>query len=142
MPATLIAASAGSINDNGLTNGIITQMNALLATVLTKTLDTLQVTITNVSRILGNEINVVVGHEATGATITNPYKVQAFQSTSLASLITAVQAWITANPTYWVGPLRVVYASSESVSSISPFFAVVLYNEDATDGAANWDPMG
>jgi hypothetical protein len=142
MPATILAASAGTIQDNGLANGIITQMNALLATILNKTFDTFQVSVADATRILGNEINVVAGYKATGATITNPYKINVFQGASLTAVIALLQAWITANPTYWIGPIRVQYAPNESVSALSPYFAVVLYNENTSDGAANWSAMG
>ena len=142
MPATLVSAASGTINDSGLSDGIVTAMNAALSAVLAKTLDTFQVSIANFNRVLGSEINVVVGYKATGATITSPYKVNAFRAGSLTALVAAVQAWITANPTFWVGPMRVVYAPSDSVASTTPSVAVVLYNESASDGASNWSPLG
>lgn len=137
MAIKLISATSSSINDSSLDNGLETQINALLATLLNDRIGTPQFQAKDATRYTGVEMTVMIPYEEDeGATITSPYKVKFFQASSVSGAQSAAQTWIDANTDYWIGDVLVQYAPGLS-GSTSPYFIMVFYNEDAEDGAVN-----
>jgi hypothetical protein len=136
---TAIVKSAATVNDNVLAQGIMTQMNAALASLLADNMVGLSLAVGDTQRIGGPEITVSVTYDSgAGGVITNPYKIQVIQATSGDALAAAINAFIAGLVGGWVTPIRIAYAPGGTGGMTSPYFACLLYNDDATDGAANW----
>ena len=129
-------AYATTIQDSSLNNGIITQANAVLAALLSDTIVDIDFHVDDAKRTGGTELSVLITADSDGATITNPYKITVLKAASSAALLTAIQAWMTANPTYFLA--KVLSRYSPDSSRTGQYYALIVYNESATDGPKNF----
>lgn len=114
-------------------------MNAILAPLLSQLIGAFEILVTdklpNSVRLLKGLIDCDTG----GAVITQPYQVKAFEGYDDVSIQGIAEAYMVANPTYWFSPVQ--YRYSDQIPGISTRSLIfVLYNTNAADGAANWDP--
>lgn len=140
MALTTITIAAQTVNDNVLAQGIISQINAALAPLLADDMVALNFMVGDIQRSGGPEITVSVTYNSgAGDVITNPYKIQVFQAKSGAALQTLINDFLAATLVAgWAKPIRIAYAPSGTGGTTSPYFACLLYNDSAADGALNW----
>ncbi len=116
-----------------------TAANAALATVLSELIGAVDIVLTDKSPNYVRQLKMVVDTETGGTVITNPYKMRVFEGDIDLSAVAAAETFMAANPTYWFAPI--IYRYSDQLSRITNRSLIcLLYNEDATDGQANWDP--
>jgi hypothetical protein len=115
------------------------RVNAALSSVLSSFIGSFQVVTTQPIPQYARDIKLAIDTDTAGTTITHPYQVMGFQADSDVSLLSVVNAFRAANPSYFWGPL--VYAYTDQTSSIpNRSMAFLLYNVSSADGAANWQP--
>lgn len=115
------------------------QVDALLATLLNHLIGGWAITLTDklpaYNRVLRADLDV----DDTGTAITSPYQVRVFLGQDVETADALVDAFRAANPSYWFAPAILCY--SDQLPNIQlRYVYVLLYNQDATDGAANWQP--
>lgn len=115
---------------------IETNFNAVLVGLLSHEVKFLDVEVADQVRLSGYEYRMLLSYNDNGSVITHPYKMKGFNGGSVAEVQEAVQDYITANGSFWFGPTMLAALSSARVSK--EIFAFLVYNEDATDGLANW----
>lgn len=116
-----------------------TRVNAALATVLSSLIGSFAVVATQPIPQYARDIKLAIDTDTAGTVITHPYQVIGFQGDTDTVLLGMVNAYRAANPSFFWGPL--VYVYSDQTSSIpNRSMAFLLYNQNAADGAANWDP--
>lgn len=116
-----------------------TRVNAALATVLSSFIGSFQIVTTQPIPQYARDIKLAIDTDTGGTTITHPYQVIGFQADTDAAIVSMVNAFRGANPSFFWGPL--VYAYTDQTSSIpNRSMAFLLYNTSSADGAANWQP--
>lgn len=111
--------------------------DAALAGVLASRIDIISFTVTELTRLQGVEYRaLVIADNASGATITKPYKAALFVNREVVQLAADIQDWYNANPTYFAAPP--VMFEGQQTRLLEQTFALVVYNEDKAEGQANW----
>jgi hypothetical protein len=114
-------------------------LNAILAPLLSHTIGAFEIVVTDKLPASTRLLKGLVDAETGGTVITHPYLVKAFEGQDDVSVVAVVEAFMAANPTYWFSP--VFYRYSDQIPGIPTRSLIfLLYNTDATDGQANWDP--
>ena len=119
---------------------LITQVNTALAPYLTHYIRQVQFLAIESVRTNGTEVGISVVVEAGAPAIATPYGFMAYEATSPAAAAAAAQAFITANPAYFVSPVQ--YVDLDSPRRTNRFLAGFLYNSVLANGLANWSPLG
>jgi len=117
----------------------VTNFNTEFASLLSNTVLDSGFTTGDKVRVSDSELIFMARIDDAGTVISNPYKIQVFAGPTLESVTTQAQDFIDAHPTFWFGPVRSGYL--EPSRRTLPYLAYLVYNESATDGAANW-PLG
>jgi len=117
-----------------------TALNAALATVLSSLIGSFEILVTDKLPSSTRLLKGLIDSDTTGATvITNPYQVKVFEGYDDATVAGMVEAFIVANPAYWLSPVQYRYSDQlPGIQNRSILF--LLYNVSAADGAANWAP--
>ncbi len=116
-----------------------TAVNAALATVLNELIGAVDIILTDRAPNFVRQLKAVIDTDSGGSAITNPYKMKVFEGDIDLSAVAAAETYMAANPTYWFAPI--IYRYSDQVARVTTrSLFCVLYNEDITDGQANWDP--
>lgn len=136
MAIQLFGIAAQSFDDTPAESGLETLADAAFAPLLTELITGVQFSAADPARSLGNDLRLIITSQTGGATITHPYQVKGFTATGVGALVDAVQAYIDANPSFFFAPIY--YRQLQSERRSQPYVALLVYNEDATDGAANW----
>lgn len=127
-----------SASDN-LTD-LVTDVNAVLASLLSHKIHASQFTSSLSARTSGSEYQVLISYEIGGQGITSPYKYTFFIGRNPTEAKNALADFIAANPTFWFGiPENHPIVDDRRVSR---FIIGLIYNESAADGQANWQPLG
>lgn len=113
--------------------------NAALASLLSHTFGIYTAEITDKPPSFIRLMRAAFDVQTGGTVITHPYKVKVIQGGTEADVVSIGNAFMAANPSYWFAPGEFVYSDLlPNVQNRYLFF--ILYNEDAADGAANWNP--
>lgn len=118
------------------TTDIQNNLNALLLPLTTISLRSVNVFQSTATRRTV-DFQATVMYESSGPTLTQPYQVALFSGVSIASAVAAAQAFITANPTYWFGPVTPLYLG-DAERYTQDFSVTLLYNTDYTSGVTGY----
>lgn len=113
-----------------------TNFNTLFSTLLSNSVLGIRASGGDLQRTQGKELAVYTRFDDAGTVISNPYKIGVFGGKTASEAQTAAQAFITANPTFFFGDILPYYLVSETLTE--RYVTVLVYNEDATEGAANY----
>lgn len=116
-----------------------TAINAVLAPLLSQIIGNFSVQVTDQAPQTVREVKCFIDYDSAGTVITTPYQVVCFQADIDETLDLQLNAFRSANPAYFFA--APIYLWSVSISQV-PFrcMAFLVYNTDATNGAANWAP--
>ncbi len=83
------------------------------------------------------DFQAMIMYETGGPTLAQPYQMSVFAGSTLAAATALVQAFITANPTYWFGPVTPLFLG-DSERYTNDFNVSVLYNTNYASGVAGY----
>ncbi len=136
MANLVLSVSAPTIDDTPNEQGLVTKIDAALASLLADRFFGVAFIAQDSPRNLGYALQVMFSYDNAGSVITHPYQGKAFAAESIADLNVAVSAFIAAHPSYFFSS---VFVESIDQGRNQPrFVALLIYNTDAADGAANW----
>jgi hypothetical protein len=116
----------------------VAQMVAALAALTNPTIRGLGTSIANQQRRIGTEYRAVLTYDTGGAALATPFLVRNDQAGTLAALITAVQAFYAANPTYFI--CAPIFYTIDNPVNTPLYGALTLYNVTA-GASANFLPL-
>ncbi len=140
MSNLVFAIDADNFLDTPNTLGLESQVNAILATLLSNDINGVAFVANDQARGLGNEYKLTISYDDVGTAITSPYLVKGFVGANAAAVATAVQAFMTANPSYFFSSTFTQQLRSDRRTTQS--VAILFYNTDAVDGQTNWAVNG
>lgn len=116
-----------------------TAMNAILAPLLSQTIGAIEFVVTDKLPASTRLLKGLVDCETGGTVITHPYLLRVIEAVDDVTAVYLAEAFMAANPTYWFSP--VFYRYSDQIPGIpTRSLLFILYNTDAADGQANWNP--
>ncbi len=136
MANLLFGAAAPMFLDSPTESGLETLVNALFAPLLSHEILGVGFTAQDEPRRLGNELRVMVSYATGGTVITHPYLVKGFQGQTVDAVVTLVLAFMAAHPAYFFAPLFLQQLNAQNRSP--QVIALLPYNTNGSDGAANW----
>lgn len=115
-----------------------TVINATLSTLLSERILGVEVDAVQIYPPYAKNMAVALTTDTAGAaTLSNPYVFKTFAAAEDSSARRLALNFMVANPTYFYSPIFLVYRPAVTDPNQSTIVAVV-YNVDASDGAANW----
>jgi hypothetical protein len=133
----LVTTSAIGKNPSDLQNAI----NAILLPLTTISLRSVSIFNSSVPRRT-IDFQGTVTYDTGGPTLTQPYQVALYAGGTLAIATALAQAAITANPTYWFGPMIPMFVG-DSERYTNDYVIAVIYNTDYTSGVIGYNgPAG
>jgi hypothetical protein len=132
-----LAAQADTILDTPVQSGLITQLNALLAPLLSDSFLGVAFKARN-QQSTGLDFHAAMTYlTGSSTTMANPYMVQMFTGRTILEVTTNAQVFFTANPGYFYSPLFIQQFGDISRRNM-PWIGLVVYNIVYSDGQANW----
>jgi hypothetical protein len=111
-------------------------LDTLLAPLLAALFNDVRFTAVETDRLNGTELVVTLSYSAVVAPITTPFKVKVLEAKTSVALQAEITAFAAANPTYFISPaIATRYVSTRRTET---YVAVLFYNTNAAEGAANW----
>ncbi len=129
----LTITSAVGKNPSDLQNAI----NAILLPLTTISLRSVEIFNTSVPRST-IDFQATITYDTGGPTLTQPYQVALYAGATLATATALAQAAMTANPTYWFGPVTPMFVG-DSERYTNDYVVAVLYNTDYTSGVIGYN---
>ncbi len=136
----VFAVDADNFLDNPNMLGLESRVNTILAALLSNDINGVAFVANDQARANGNEYKLTVSYDDVGTAITSPYLVKGFVGATAEAVATAVQAFMSANPTYFFSATFTQQLRSDRRTAQS--VAILFYNTDAVDGATNWAVNG
>ncbi len=116
-----------------------TAVNLALASILSQFVGGVDILVTDRVPNYVRQFKANIDTETGGTVITHPYKMKVIEADTDVTAKALVEKFFTDNPTWWFAP--VIYRYSDQISTVSTrSLLFVFYNENAADGAANWQP--
>lgn len=136
----VLAVDASTIDDTPTASGLETLANAQLAPLLTELIKGVSFNTDDQPRN-SRELRLTITYSDGESAIVNPYLVKVFTGRTVGALAIEAQAFLDANPTYFVSPLFTQVVTNTARRS-TMFYGLMLYNTDATEGAAHYAGSG
>jgi len=115
---------------------LATSFNSTLSPLLSNEIKFLSLDATDQLRNQGFEYRILLSYNDSGSVITNPYKFRVFINVTASEVQQDIQDFINANGSFWFGPSFIrAFAQTRLEKNVVGF---LVYNENATDGPANW----
>jgi hypothetical protein len=121
-------------------DSLITQANALLAALLSNTINWISYEANEEPQGVGNGFNLTISYDNAGSTITSPYLIEGFIGRDAVAVAKQVQAFMDANPSYFFSSVFTQQLHSELANAQAS--AILFYNTSPTAGLANWVATG
>lgn len=131
-----MALFVGSVEAKNPT-AFVTQINALLGPLLSHTIRRVEFYPGQSLAKFGDDLKFDVTYDNAGTAITTPFLVNTFSGNTLATAVASAQAFISANPTYFLSPIQCL-VSSPGTSRTASNVVCVIYNTNLANGTANW----
>jgi hypothetical protein len=128
----ILSTTAVGKNSIDLQNNV----NTILAGLTTSSLRVINVFPSTATRRTV-DFQATIVYETGGPTLAQPYQVQVFGGGSIAIAQAVAQAFITANPTYWFGPIQPFFIG-DSERYVNDFNVSIMYNTDYTSGVIGY----
>lgn len=132
----VLSVDASTIDDTPTSSGLQTLANAQLAPLLTELIKGVSFNTDDQPRN-SRELRLTITYSDGESAIINPYLVKVFTGRTIGALAVEAQAFLNANPTYFVSPLFTQVVTNTARRS-TMFYGLLLYNTDATEGAAHY----
>lgn len=119
-------------------SAFVTAVNTVLAALTNPTIRNFAPWVLNPLRLVGVQYSTLISYTDGGASLATPFLLNVLEASSLATLQTNVQAFITANPSYFFAGTKYQALYNEG-NKQEKFVALTIYN--TTAGAfANYVP--
>lgn len=110
---------------------LVAAINTFLATLTNPIIRRLDVKVSDEARRIGVEYTALLSWETGGSVIATPWLARIDESTSLTGLETTVQAFLTANPTYFISATVLHVLDNDANFKMKKWIGVTVYNTTA-----------
>lgn len=132
MASFVLAAQASNAAD------FVTAVNAALAALTNPTIREFAPAAINPLRRINIPYSCLISYTSAGAALATPFLLSVLENSSLTALQTAVQALITANPSYFFAGTKYILLYNEG-NKQAKYIALTIYNVTA-GASANYVP--
>ncbi len=115
---------------------LLTLANAGLAALVNPNIRSWQFDFRDRGKRLGFEYSLNIVYDTAGAALATPFVLTIYENANLATAIASLQAFITANPTYFASGVQ--HQIADDANKLRKYSVAMIYN--TTGGAsANWN---
>lgn len=117
---------------------LVTAVNTALAALVNPTIRSVDYQLNRQDGVIGDSYNCTIRYDTAGAVLATPFLIVINEGQNIAVPNAAVQTFLTANPTYFVGPTKVQLVNGEQ--QFKKFSMLTLYNTTA-GASANYSAL-
>jgi len=140
MVLTTATAQSTTLKDGLTPDGLEGRVNAALSSLLDRSILSVIPVARDQQRRQGWELGVVISHDASTTTLTDPYVLETFTGTTLAAAAGEAVAFRAATPGRFYAPVFVQRLNRPGVTE--PWIVYQFYSDDAAGGPINWAANG